>query len=354
MIEAPSILPATAVLEMTYECNHKCLFCSCPWYADASFIMPEMSISEWKELIKLYAENGVVSFAFTGGEPLLKESLYYLLRYTASQQAHHIETVDGELKSWFAPPEIYLLSNGKLVDEETLRLCAELKINLSISMPGLKTFAAHTRGGSPVENVLDIFSRAKELGIYTTAGITVTAENFNELYETIAAALIAGSDNILLNRFMPGGRGLQNRKLELTSEQTVEMAKIAEEVLALAKRTGSIGTEIPRCLIDPADYEYLKVGTQCSAGRDFFVIGPSGYIRVCNHSEHRLLYWRDYDELRHNPYWDSFVFKTWMPDACCGCDLIGECDGGCREAANVCYGSLNAPDPLLYEQSEKR
>ena len=31
---APSFLPATAVLEMTYRCSHACLFCSCPWFAD--------------------------------------------------------------------------------------------------------------------------------------------------------------------------------------------------------------------------------------------------------------------------------------------------------------------------------
>ena len=27
------LLPSTAVLELTYRCNHECIFCSCPWYA---------------------------------------------------------------------------------------------------------------------------------------------------------------------------------------------------------------------------------------------------------------------------------------------------------------------------------
>ena len=43
---APSFLPATAVLEMTYRCNHACLFCSCPWYAGAIPEDPEMPVAE--------------------------------------------------------------------------------------------------------------------------------------------------------------------------------------------------------------------------------------------------------------------------------------------------------------------
>jgi radical SAM protein with 4Fe4S-binding SPASM domain len=347
MLEAPSILPATVVLELSYKCNHNCLFCSCPWYADASFIKPEISIDEWKSLIKAYAAAGVTSFAFTGGEPLLKNGIIELLEFTGKQSALHIESVNGKLKSWQAPPEIYLLSNGRLVDEEILQLCKKLTINLSVSLPGLKTFSAHTDSDTPVEKIMNIFIRAKELDIFTTAGITVTALNFHEIYETISAALLAGASNILLNRFMPGGRGLQHRELELTIEQTIEMTAIAEQVLSIADRTGSVGTELPRCLVNPDKFKFLKVGTQCSAARDFLVVDPSGFIRVCNHSEQRLLSWNEFDRLKDNPYWNSFIFKSWMPEECGACELKHECDGGCREAAHVCFGSLQSPDPLL-------
>jgi len=47
---APSFLPNAAVLEMTYQCNHQCLFCSCPWFAaDGSFdTKEELSTDAWK------------------------------------------------------------------------------------------------------------------------------------------------------------------------------------------------------------------------------------------------------------------------------------------------------------------
>ncbi len=37
-------IPKAVVLELTYRCNHKCLFCSCPWYA------PNSSYNKGREL----------------------------------------------------------------------------------------------------------------------------------------------------------------------------------------------------------------------------------------------------------------------------------------------------------------
>ena len=352
MLPALSILPSTAVLEMTWACNHACLFCSCPWFDGATQPRPgEMPIAEWKELVGTFARAGVTSFCFTGGEPLLKEGLPELIAFTARLTAHHIETVDGVLRKQDLPPHLYLLSNGKAVTDETLEMCRELNIALSISLPGVETFGEHTRGGQPVENVLRIFRKASAMGIATTAGITVTRRNFHELYETIAMALIAGANQILLNRFMPGGRGLANRGLELSVEQIRQIPEIAEAVLKKADRRGHIGTEYPRCLVDPGKYTHIKVGTRCSAASDFFVVGPSGQLRVCNHSPVDLVHWRDYAELKDHPYWLQFALKDWHLNDCGGCSHLGvTCDGGCREAAHVSCGDVLGMDPVFRGQ----
>lgn len=345
---APSILPATAVLEMTGACNQACLFCSCPWYTEAAARPGEMPVAEWKELIAEYARAGVVNFCFTGGEALLKEGLTELIAYAAQVQARHVETVEGELQAWDAPPKLYLLSNGKAVTDDVLALCKAHGVALSLSLPGLDTFEAHTRGGQDASHVLSLFRKAKELGVTTTAGITVTARNMDELRETVALSLIAGADRVLINRFMPGGRGLANRDLELSREQVAQIPRLVDDVLRQAGRPGHIGTELPRCLVEPAEYERLKVGTRCAAATDFFVVGPSGQLRVCNHSPVDLVHWRDYDTLRSHPYWRRFVFKQWTPKGCEGCRALGTtCDGGCREAAHVANGSLDAADPVF-------
>jgi radical SAM protein with 4Fe4S-binding SPASM domain len=347
---APSFLPATAVLEMTYRCNHACLFCSCPWFSERGDFprRPELSAAEWKAVIRRLLEMGVCDLAFTGGEPLLKEGLFEIIEFAAAGEATFIETVDGALQTRRDPPSLHLLSNGLAMTREVLKLCRRLNIQLSMSLPGLTTLQEHTGAGDP-DRILRWFQEAKALGgIVTVAGVTVTRKNLPELYETISAALLAGADSLLMNRFLPGGRGISYAaELSLTKAQIVQMLDTAEEVLKQAGRTGSVGTELPKCVVDPSRYKQLQVGTRCSAGLSFFAIDPSGYVRACNHSPVRLVHFREIEKLKLDPYWRRFTQKDYLPAACGGCALAHDCDGGCREAAHICGGALDAPDPCL-------
>ena len=197
-----------------------------------------------------------------------------------------------------------------------------------------------------------MFEQAAARGIVSTVGITVTSRNIHELEETIARALLAGADRILLNRFMPGGRGLKNRHLELTIEQVVEMLDTAESVLKRANRFGSVGTELPLCIYDQERYTHLSVGSRCSAAKEFFVVGPSGHIRVCNHSPKELVHIDQLDTLKDHPYWQKFVLSDYLPEVCITCHKLGHCDGGCRELAHVLTGKVDAPDPLCLRSGD--
>ncbi len=345
---APSFLPSTAVLELTWNCDHACLFCSCPWHADAFPMEPELSIDAWKSVITTLCSMGVTSLAFTGGEPLLKKGWEELVAFAAECASEHLETRDGRLESWSAPPKLYLLSNGRNMSDSVLALCQRHGVHLSMSLPGLSTFKEHTGGDVDANHILRWFGRAHAEGVSTTAGITVTSRNIHELYETIAEALRAAADTILLNRFLPGGRGLRNRHLELTPTQIAVMLETAEEVLQTADRWGHVGTELPLCLVpNPSAFKRLKVGVACSAAKDFFVIAPDGHLRVCNHSPVRVGQVSRIAEVKDHPYWRRFALKDYLPQACGGCAENSVCDGGCREAAHIVGGSPDAPDPAL-------
>ena len=329
-----TILPSVAVLEMTYRCNHACRFCSCPWFAGMLKPGPEMEIGEWKRLIEAYSAAGVTQFSFTGGEALLKEGCLELMDF-ASKRA-----------------QVGLLSNGRAMTEDVLRFCAERGIHVLMSMPGLRSFAANTDSDTSVEHILSMFGKAHELGCATTVGIAVTKLNLPELYEAISAALVAGADSLLLNRFLPGGRGLSHPELMLTADDVRHAADVAEEVLSRAKRRGHFGTELPSCLIDAEKYEYLNVTTGCSAATDFFTVGPNGRIRVCNHSPVELVKWDEWERLPECEEWMHYVRHDYLPKMCDGCDKAAKCLGGCREAARVFGGSPTAPDPV-FEMDKK-
>jgi radical SAM protein with 4Fe4S-binding SPASM domain len=337
------------VLEMTYVCNHRCVFCSCPWFAPGRTfpILAEKSIDWWKGTLARLAAMGVYHFAFTGGEPLCKPGIASLLEYAAGLVATRLVTRDEQLVEETSPVSLTLLSNGKLLDGPILDLCARHGIAVGISLPGLATFPYHTGGEDPVV-VLRAFAETRARKITTHVGITVTRKNLHELYETMAEALLAGADSVLLNRFMPGGRGLGHvEDLRLSPAGIVEMLRTAEQVLSEANRQGHLGTEIPMCLVDGLSFPHLTVGFQCAAASEFFAIDPSGFLRVCNHSPLRLGSFDEVDAIAQHPEWRRFALKDYMPADCTGCHAIGECHAGCREAARIVNGSPDAVDPMV-------
>ncbi len=345
---APSFLPTTAVLEVTGQCNHSCIFCSCPWYRpDGSYETgPELSTAEWKHTLQKLAGMGVAHFAFTGGEALLREDLRELMEFAADLQSEQFDTQEGKLVSELKSPRLYLLSNGRLFTRDWMEWCHGWDVQPSLSLPGLSAFEELT-GYDGADHVLECFSWAKELDVATVANITVTQLNLHELERTLVAALSAGARQVLLNRFLPGGRGLANaERLELDAEGVREMLNVAEDTLARAGAFGNVGTELPRCLIPDRDFKHLEVGSRCSAAQGFFVVGPEGRVRVCNHSEVQLASVQDIEQVRHDEYWKTFVFRRYTPSCRADCAKAEGCDAGCREAMHIVAGDVSAPDRL--------
>jgi radical SAM protein with 4Fe4S-binding SPASM domain len=315
---------------------------------DPSFeVRPELSTGGWIEVLDLLSVHGVQNICFTGGEALLREDLWDIISYGASLRVNRIVEKDGVLLEKVASPKLYLLSNGKRVDDDVLDLCRRYDVQLSVSLPGLKHFRELTGGGDP-DQVLRVFEGARKRGLTTVVGITVTKKNLPELYETIAAAFLSGASQLLLNRFLEGGRGrAYARDLALTRDELIQMLDVAEAALNDARRFGSVGTELPLCLFDPRKYQRLDVSTGCSAARGFFVIGPSGHVRVCNHSPIELRHYGEIDLLKTDPYWRKFTQSDYLPSACWQCRDVGRCAGGCREAAHIISGSVDACDVLV-------
>lgn len=332
-------LPKVVVLELTYQCNHQCKFCSCPWdNPNGQFKRSnELTTSEWLAAIDHLYDLGIESFSLSGGEAILRPDIKEIITHIRHE---------GLSRGIDRP--MVIISNGRNMTDELLDLFAENRVHLSMSLPGYHTFAWHT-GVDNVEGVLGWFRKAKAKGLHTTAGITVTRQNYHELYETAALALINGAEQILLNRFLPGGRGVAFRnELELNRDQLQGMFKVAEEVLTKGNRYGAVGTECPRCLIPEFDkYERLTIGSNCAAASDFFVIGPGGEVRVCNHSPRVIGNIRNERIIDDVEYWNLFAHRRYIPIECKSCRWVNQCACGCREVAHITEGSPCALDPCM-------
>lgn len=323
-------LPYVAALELTYRCNHRCVFCSCPWEAGSVEKLGELNIDQWISILHALRKRGVNTVSLTGGEPTLKEGFLDI-----------IDAARG-LKM-----QTCMITNGRNMYNDLLRELKSKQVRLSISVPGIDTFEDQT-GYDGVEHVMSLFRVARDIGMDVTANIAVTKLNLPELYETIAYSLVNGAQYVLLNRFLPGGRGLQNEEYLLDSEEINTMLDTAEEVLQKAGRKGHVGTELPYCIVrNPKRYKQLSISYQCGAAKSFFAIDPSGYVKVCNHSEVRLRHVSEIDMLEDDPYWSAFTNRDYIPTNCDGCKDVRRCDGGCREAAHIYRGNIASLDPCM-------
>jgi len=279
----------------------------------------------------------VRALSLSGGEPLLREGLPDLLDAIRKDGTFNRDS------------KIVVISNGKAMSEDWLKRFKKYDIHLTLSLPGIAAFEELT-GTDNAGGVLHWLSRAHEEGLTTTCNIPVTKKNLHELYETIANALVAGADMVLVNRFLVGGRGFANRaELELSKEEINEMLDTAEEVLGKGKRRGYTGTEIPRCVITKGveHYKNIGIGTLCGAAKTFLAVDPAGNLRVCNHSPFVVGHVFDKDFITDGAYWDRFLKSDYKPDFCRGCKDIERCDCGCREACHIVAGDLGACDNLL-------
>lgn len=336
------LLPPSVVLELTYRCNHRCVFCSCPWYAPQSnyYKGDEMCLEEWKKTIDILYRHGIQSFSISGGEAILKDCMPEVVEYI------YVEGLKRRIRN-----PIVLISNGLAMKEEYLKLFKRCNVHLSMSLPGYNTFKEHT-GVDNADGVLGWFEKAKLLGLHTTVNITVTRKNYHELFETISMGLVSGATSVLLNRFLPGGRGLSYKiELMLTPKQVNGMLDTAEEVLTLSNRYGNLGTEVAYCSIkEPNKYKHLQIGYQCAAAKGFFVIDPAGFVRTCNHSPHIVGHIFKEPMIKDLNYWNLFAHSECKPSMCNGCKMIFKCDCGCREVANILHGTPNEIDTSIIDK----
>jgi radical SAM protein with 4Fe4S-binding SPASM domain len=182
-----------------------------------------------------------------------------------------------------------------------------------------------------------------------------TRHNLADLYETIQLAFAFGSRGMMLNRFNPGGRGRAHLEELLPSAQEMRDA-LAVADAASAEFDFPISCSIPLqpCLIDPDAYPRLRFG-YCAAGTDraYYTLDPLGNLRPCNHTSTIL------GNLLEDPFADLIAadgasasrmaaFVEASPAFCDPCALRDTCQGGCKAAAQVCYGSLSAEEPFLH------
>ena len=87
LLRRPLCGPVLGTMIVTYKCNFNCRMCDLPANRQKAIQggQQELSLEGLKQVIRELALLGVSGIGFTGGEPLLRNDIFELLRYTKEQ-----------------------------------------------------------------------------------------------------------------------------------------------------------------------------------------------------------------------------------------------------------------------------
>lgn len=322
--------------EVTARCNLKCAHCYNVWKDDVAYSVHELPTGRAKELIRIAIRGSRCrQFAFTGGEPLLRDDLEELVSLAAS-----------------LCDRVTLITNGTLLPEERIQRLIGAGVSLFELPLNSSDRATHDDMAGGIESFDKVTRAAADIRYHGGALAFVfvgTSRNIDGWKQALEMGMALGAQSFLFNRYNAGGECHGHPESLMPSLAQVRQGLEVAEQYAVKYGLG-IGASIaiPPCLIDPKDFPHVGFGF-CAAGteRAYYTIDPMGNVRPCNHSPTILgnLFETSLRDIAKTPNLQQFMKAR--PEFCAACAIENDCLGGCKAAAEVCYGSLTACDPFL-------
>lgn len=329
-------LPPTFYIQwhITNYCNLRCRHC----YQEIFSPDGDLDWSGLRQvadnLLRILRENKQSAcINLTGGEPLLKPELLPLLAYLAQQP---------EIT------ELGIITNGLLLNEEMgaeLSLYPKLKqIKVSLDGPDPKTNDSLRGPGMHQKVVKNLMNFAQAASLPRYIMFTIMQRNFQTIPAMLELARELKVQGLILERFIPWGRGKGLREEVLTKEQWRELLHILSSLLAIEE--ADLQGPYQAFQINFQNEEPLLLGAPCVLGEDGFCLMPDGQIYPCRRFPipvGHLLYESLPQIWNNSPLLQDLRRKENLQGKCRICPL--ENCRGCRSLAFALTGNYFAEDP---------
>ena len=346
--------PFLVVWDITYACNLRCKHC----YANAGRpLSDELDTQEAKRVIDVLDRAGVVSIAWSGGEPLVRPDIFELSKYAADKGIY-----------------VAMATNGTLITEEVAdKLRASGVKFLQISLDG-----ADAKTHDEFRGVPGAWSRAVrgikiavKKGFFVNVSTTVTRYNLKEIPRLIEFCDSLGVKWFMMYNFVPTGRGVFIQEQDISAEEREELLRLLwrklrdrsgmrVQVLSTAPQFARIALEEEgENVLLPTHFYNARLGSKlssladfiggCGCARFYFGMWPNGDIRPCVFFPLKigniLEIGEDFEEWWiTDPVLEELRNKDLLEEPCGSCKFRYVC-GGCRARAYGYYGNYMAPDP---------
>lgn len=198
-------------LSVTDRCDFRCIYCMSE---DMTFLPRQqlLTLEEMAFLSQAFVELGVNKIRLTGGEPLVRKNIEFLI--------NNLGQLDGL-------DELLLTTNGSQLEKMSSQLANAGVSRINVSMDSLcpERFAAITRTGK-LERVLAGIEAAQAAGIKRIKlnSVIVRGNNDDEIIPLVDFALEKGLDISFIEEMPLGDIGGRDRQGTMVTSEEIKVA----------------------------------------------------------------------------------------------------------------------------------
>jgi len=293
---------------LTNACNLRCSHC---FMKSGQKLRNELSLDEWKRILKEFHNEGGEYVTFTGGEPLMNPNFDEIVKFASSQGL-----------------TVTVLSNGILWNKDKIQSLSKYIDEVQISIDGVdETTNAVVRGEGHFERVVNTVVDFANNDVRTSVATTFTFQN---LQNNIGNRYCDFVERIKSRCHSPVFFKLSKKVLNGRSTYYTEdeNKKYFHRIVEIEKQLD------PNSSLSNFMEGHTPNLVERNCGFGGISIGPDGEIYFCNRTSEVESYGnvhnsplKPYMELGHKIHLQTSV-ECISP--CKDCDLRNICCGGCR------------------------
>ena len=248
--------PYSIQFELTYRCDLSCVMC---YNGSGETIERELSDNEWLDIVRQAIDLGIMEAIVSGGEPLMRGKAFV------------IQLLEMLSDSGIS---IHLITNGTFVDRDFVRSLRGLNLRIIQTSIDGHTPEIHNviRQGQNFNDVVAATSLFVSHGFYCRVGTTIVKMNEEHIEDILELAVSLGSQEIVIDQFLPIGRSILNYEQLATFRSHEDIRKEIE-------RLGKAYADLITVRIGMLCQDQLR---QCSDQEvnDSIIIRPNGDLRL--------------------------------------------------------------------------
>jgi uncharacterized protein len=344
--EARSIREISLLYHLsTSKCNYNCGYCFIENKIPASKFMTQETSRKGIDYFAAQSRHSkVLKVIFYGGEPLLNKAVVY----DAIEYIRHLESTGAFAKS----VEITLLTNGSLVDSETVAVAKKHRIKTGVSIDGPGAIHDKTRRGANGKGTFTAsvrgFRLLQQAGLQPSISCTLNQANIRHFDETLA---------FLLEELKPSGIGFNILMPQWGEPFTEDVAAATARVIQAFEKMRQLGIYEDRMM--------RRARPFCSDAfhyKDCFGVGgqialtPDGRIGPCQAYLGMDAYYpvsvdKLPEDINEHPIFARWIERFPLNNSeCLSCRALAICGGGCPYAAEAMTGSIDGIDRRVCQQ----